>query len=251
MFRSLKYCNFDKLYEYSSIINGEKTLEIKNVSVSSEKSGLLKLSFLGAGLTGKTTMDATMRENLLFDCIEFEKSLNSRDDYFDCIEHETDIDLTTIPQSSIIRFQDCINIPQEFDSIQLMEQFKPMLLSKSNQNMEPDTHALLESAMEKDSIKIPIKVNLENIIAFGKLNSKYLIVDYTELEDFESDEVIVLAKVNSHKNGKTVIYDPLKDFIKISRGMRRSGNMSTLPAELSKIYIDGEALSLEIIAIYQ
>lgn len=60
-----------------------------------------------------------------------------------------------------------------------------------------------------------------------------------------------LSKVFSHKSGNSIFYDPLKDFIKINCAMRRMGNMNTIPKELNKIRISGEALSLEIIALYQ
>lgn len=64
-------------------------------------------------------------------------------------------------------------------------------------------------------------------------------------------KILLFSKVFSHKSGNSIFYDPLKDFIKINCAMRRMGNMNTIPKELNKIRISGEALSLEIIALYQ
>lgn len=117
--------------------------------------------------------------------------------------------------------------------------------------METDTLAFLEAAMKKDTFNIPVTFDLDNIIGFGKLNTKYLMIAYEELEYFESDEITVLAKVISQKKSRAEVYDPLKDFIKISRAMRRHGNINSLPDELSKIYVNEPAVSIEILAIYQ
>ena len=85
----------------------------------------------------------------------------------------------------------------------------------------------------------------------SKLDSKYLLIDYIELEEYENENIIVLAKVLSRRSGSSIIYDPLKDFIKINRAMRRMGDINTLPNELDKIQISGDTLSLEVIAVYQ
>lgn len=249
MFRSLRYCNSKAVKEYHAIISGQRPLRIDKVNVSNEKGASLNLSVAGAKFSGKTTLDASVEESLLYDYETFENALLNRDDFFDaCMD---DVDFSTLPQGAIIKFQSNISIPQEFDIIQLFEQFKPMLLGQANTSMDADAYAFLEASMQKDDIKIPVFFELDDLIGYSKLDSKYLLIDYTELEEYENEDIIVLAKVFSRKSGNSIVYDPLKDFIKINRAMRRMGNINTLPKELDKIQISGDALSLEVIALYQ
>lgn len=128
MFRSLRYCNIEKIYQYHSIITRQKRLNIQTVNVSKEKGASIGFSVIGADIRGNTTFDATMEEDLNLDYDIFEESLKDRDDYFDFIQNSCDYDLSTVSNGLIIKFQSNMEIPAEFDMIQLLEQFKPMLL---------------------------------------------------------------------------------------------------------------------------
>lgn len=249
MFRSLRYCNVEKIHQYYSIITRQKRLNIQNINVSNEKGANIGFSAIGADMRGSTTIDATMEEDLHLDYDIFEESLMGRDDYFDTTQES--YDLSTVLNGSIIKFQSYMEIPEEFDIIQLLEQFKPMLLGQASLSMETDAYNFLEKSIEKDDVKIPCIFELADVTCYSQINSSFLLTTYENLEEFENEEVTVLAKVISHKNGKTAIFNPLKDFIKVNRAMRRSADMSKFPKELVTIEIDGILISLEILAIYQ
>ena len=71
------------------------------------------------------------------------------------------------------------------------------------------------------------------------------------LEDYADQDVYVLCKVVGIARKDSVeIFDPLKDFIKLPRAMRRQmsdGNNGGL----ERIIVDGPVLKVEIIAIYK
>ena len=63
-------------------------------------------------------------------------------------------------------------------------------------------------------------------------------------------DVFVLCKVIGTVNKEKVeIFDPLKDFMKLSRSIRKKANTSSMGLE--KIEIDGPVLKVEVIAIYK
>lgn len=47
------------------------------------------------------------------------------------------------------------------------------------------------------------------------------------------------------------IFDPLKDFIRLSRTMRRQMTTNGVPVGLDKISVEGPVLKVEVIAIYK
>ena len=47
------------------------------------------------------------------------------------------------------------------------------------------------------------------------------------------------------------IFDPLKDFIRLPRAMRRQMTANGNPVELDKISVEGPVLKVEVIAIYK
>lgn len=68
------------------------------------------------------------------------------------------------------------------------------------------------------------------------------------LEEIESEETVFLFKVLSHCNDEQiVVYDPLRDFMKLNRAARRSMDRSS---GLEEIRIAGLVIKGELIAIY-
>ena len=86
----------------------------------------------------------------------------------------------------------------------------------------------------------------------GKLNAKYLLEDYAVLEDYAEQDVFILCKVvGVIRKTEVEIFDPLKDFIRLPRAMRRSLEKDASTAGLEKIKIQGPVLKVEVIAIYK
>lgn len=83
----------------------------------------------------------------------------------------------------------------------------------------------------------------------AKLNFDYIAEgDELELEGLSDEEVVFLCKATAHKSGESVVvFDPLKDFMRINRAMRRSMNGAK---ELAPISAPGPVLKSDVVAIY-
>lgn len=256
MFKNLIYFDSNKVAEYGAVLEGKKHVAIKNVKVSSGKSLSAKVPVVSGGISGSNEMEGEIVENLLLDCNEFEELLasKSKDNYFDFLENEYDSE--TIPRTSIIRFEGGFRIPSEFDMMDLINQFKPMLTSSMNlQNAQEEE--LFNKIFAKDSTKIPAFIEssvFENRVGFAKLNSHNLCYELEELEDFEDEEVTIIAKVLSRKNVNDnkpiVVFDIMKDLFSLSRGIRRQMGKEEIEG-IKGIESDENIIILEVLAIYQ
>ncbi|WP_254624384.1 DUF6414 family protein, partial [Cytobacillus firmus] len=172
MFKNLIYFDSNKVAEYGAVLEGKKHVAIKNVKVSSGKSLSAKVPVVSGGISGSNEMEGEIVENLLLDCNEFEVLLasKSKDNYFDFLENEYDSE--TIPRTSIIRFEGGFRIPSEFDMMDLINQFKPMLTSSMNlQNAQEEE--LFNKIFAKDSTKIPAFIESSvvfDILKFPKVD---------------------------------------------------------------------------------
>ena len=254
MFRTLIYFDEKRVLEYKSLIERKKAVAIRNVKITNEKSGKAQISILSGGIAGKSEMDGEVLENYLLDCEEFENLLEERDDYFDFTEE--DYDLETISRSSIIRFNATFNIPHEFDMIDLVNQFRPMLIKGVDIESKEEA-ALLKSILGKESTKIPIFIESDELLAnrlgYSKINSNYLCCSLNSIEDYENDEVTIIAKVISKRdvnNRPIVVYDIMKDLFSMSRSLRRQFMDSKIDG-VENIEINENFVTLEILAIYQ
>lgn len=92
-------------------------------------------------------------------------------------------------------------------------------------------------------------INGLDIPVFSKLGMTYIAEgDISLLEEIESEEAVFLFKVLSHcNNEQIVVYDPLRDFMKLNRAARRSMDRSS---GLEEIRIAGPVIKGELIAIY-
>lgn len=253
MFKTLIYCNLDKVIQYGELINNKRHIQIDSVEVTKGGGAELLFPAIKGKIDGSTKMIGYVNNNnILFEYNQFEDSLKSIDDvYFDFVDCD-DYDIKTIPVNSIIRFRSRLVIPEEFDMIQLIEEYKPILLQYNCDDMEEDARAFLKTALDKETINIPTIYEMDDTLLYSKLKGNFLIEEYSGFEDLDGEELTILARVITHKTGKTIIYDPLKDFIKINRAMRRQGNFSSLPKELDGIFIESDnIIALEIIALYQ
>ncbi|WP_391116647.1 hypothetical protein [Psychrobacillus sp. L3] len=255
MFKNLIYFDSNKVAEYGAVLEGKKHVAIKNVKVSSVKSLSAKVPILSGGINGSNEMEGEILDNLILDCNEFEELLESKskDNYFDFLENECDCE--TIPRTSIIRFEGVFKIPSEFDMMDLINKFKPMLASSMNlQNAQEEE--IFNSVFAKESTKIPAFLecnNFGNRVGFAKLTSNNLCYEVEHLEDFEDEEVTIIAKVLSRKDvidKPIVVFDIMKDLFSLSRGIRRQMGEQEIEG-LQNIKSDENVIILEVLAVYQ
>lgn len=255
MFRTLVYFDEKKISEYKSLIKGKKTVSFKNIKLSNEKSGKVDLSIISGGLGGKSEMDGEILSNFLLDCKEFEDLLKDVDDYFDFIQ-EPNFDIETITRSSIIRFNGRFERPSEFDMLDLINQFKPLLV-KNIDTYSDEEGQMLNFLLGKDSTKVPIFIEndeeFSDRLGFSKINSNYLYCDMDALDDFENEDVTIIAKFISKRDivdKPVIVYDVMKDLFSMSRAIRRQFVNNTIEG-VNNISINEDFMTLEILAIYQ
>ena len=98
---------------------------------------------------------------------------------------------------------------------------------------------------------MPVCMNLDGKTLCAKLHRDCFLCADEEFEECLDDDLVVVAKVLSPNKSKTKeIFNPLKDFIVLSRATRRSMNIKDLEG-LENIYATVDYMALEILAIYQ
>ena len=252
MFRSFIYLDEDKLYTYKRQIDGKNTAQPK--AVSQKKSAGFSAAMSGFGVNGamETSIDGEFERDVSFDYDHFELDLArlESEDYFDCVLND-EYDLTTIPAMKLLRICSGFEIPEAFDVVNLIDQFMPMLMGQIETKSAGEQEAL-EGVLGKTSADIPFVIECDDVTISGKLNAKHLREEYASLEDYADQDVYLLCKVVGMVRKETVeIFDPLKDFIRLPRAMRRQMTANGNPAELDKISVEGPVLKVEVIAIYK
>ena len=119
MFGKILYYDKKTVSDYKAIINQKRNVEIEEIDVSDDKGVSADFKFLGANASSAKAYKAKVQESQLFDCDEFERMLFGRDDYFD-LTTRADIDLSTVPTRSIIKFDGVLEIPEEFDLVKII-----------------------------------------------------------------------------------------------------------------------------------
>lgn len=227
IFGNVIYYDDKKISEYSSIILGQQSLKVKEYEVLSDKSAKLDLKFIGGDLKGSKKYTAEVQESLLYNCDNFEKLLCDRDNFFD---------FTT----------------QEFDITQTIQKFKPFLMDSISSEIANETEKkVFKTFFESADTKIPIILELDDALMCSKLISPNMLIEYEDLEEFEELETTIVARVTSTSLvGKNKpFYDPLKDFVKLNRSLRRS--MGERTEGLYEIHADQDYKTIEVLAIYQ
>lgn len=250
MFGKVLYCDVKKISDYKAIINNKKNIKINSLELSDEKDAGVDIQFLKGKKSNTKTINANIEESILYDCAEFEKLLEGRDDYIDFSINDNDI--YTISRGHIIRFDGVLHIPQSFDMIQLIEQYKPLLISEATIDMSDIEGNIVRTCLESTNMKIPLLFDIDNTTLVSKICSQNLLVDYNELEEYEEVECTVLARMISSNliNKCKPIYDPLRDFIVLNRQARR-GFADNRPSEFKELYCENDYKTIEILAIYQ
>ena len=251
MFGNVVYYDRNKINEYKSIIMRQRNLEIDEYEITNDKGAKLDLKAVGLDINATKAYKAKIQDSLLLNCDEFEKALNGRDDYFD-FTTSSNYDITTMRRGTIIKFDGYFKIPEEFDLIQTIDRFKPMLIaSMTTNNMEESEKEALREFLDSTNAKIPVLVDFEEQILCSKILSENLLVEYEALEEYEDLEVTILGRITSSNliSSSKAFYDPLKDFMTLNRVMRRSIGGRT--DGLYEIYADRDYRTIEILAIYQ
>lgn len=253
MFGKLIYYDKKTINEYKSLITGKKQVQVSEYEVARGKGIGLDFSAIKADVSADKKYTAIISESDLYDCNEFEKLLVSRegDDYFDFTESD-DYDIYSVPKGSIIKIEANISIPENFDIMQLVEQFKPFLMSYvQSDTTDSNERAALETVFsEAKATKIPVEVDsADDILLCTKLPKDNLLIDIQEFVDTD-EEVTILARVSSNKKRvDKPFYDPLKDFLSLNRTTRKS--MESRDKSLEPIKVDEDYRMIDILAIYR
>lgn len=255
LFKNLIYFDSNKVTEYRAVLEGKKHVDIKNIKVNSGKSLNANFSVLKGGINGSNEMEGKVLDNLILDCNEFEDLLESKskDSYFDLIEN--DFESETIPRTSIMRFEGGFRIPEEFDMMDLINEFRPMLTS-SMDIQDSQEEEIFNKLFAKKNTKIPVFLESDSFkdrVGFAKLNSNNLSYEFENLEDLEDEEVTIIAKVLSRKdvtNKPIVVFDIMKDLFSLSRGIRRQMDQEEIEG-IRSIESNENIITLEVLAIYQ
>jgi|GEM_PF-438300 len=253
MFRSFIYANTDKIYEYYSLIDES----IKEKIVKGERkinvNGKLSAKMFALGGEKTNTYQTEFSQYFLSDYHHFETKLEELDGekYFDLEQSFENYDIKSLPKASIGKLESSFYVPEGFDFVDLIHKFMPAI--KPTLDIKEEEEGLYDAFLGDTKADIPIVFEFDNNLVTGKLDNRFLLEDYNQLEEYESDEVTVLFRLLSKKNGNNiVIYDPLKDFIKLNRTLRRSADFSKSGSdEFSPIKLDGSVIKIEVIAIYR
>lgn len=246
-FRTFLYLDSDKVTEYASIIDmPNKRVTTKRSLTGGFDVGLAKVS---AGIESGITESSETNPAVLYNAFELALHNRANDDYFDCINDETDI--RTLPPMSIARCEGQIEIPESFDTLSMISEYLQPLSSLGIVALDgdPATTEFALSFFEQTDADIPILIRGNDILIASKLKTRSLInANYQTLEDCEDEDFFILFKVHSiARKGSTVIFDPIKDFLKLNRAFRRSMKSAN---GLEPIIVNEPVIKAEIIAIY-
>lgn len=256
MFKNIIYFDSQKVAGYSALLKGERQVDIRKFRKNISKSVRGSLPIASGNYDNVDEIEGEIVDNPIFDCNEFEKLLEtkSEDNYFDMIENE-EFDIETVPKTAIIRFEGVFNIPEQFDMMDLINDFKPMLTTQMDLENEGEEE-IFNKIFGNDSTKIPMFFDcdsFDNRVGFSKLNSNNLKYQLAELEDFEDEEVTIIAKVLTRKEVKNtpiIVFDVMKDLFSLNRAMRRQVEDQEIEG-IENIKSAEDVVTLEVLAIYQ
>ena len=249
MFRSFIYLDQEKMYSYLRQIDADYANQPVEFSKKKTRGGSLGMDFLGLNAGTEIEEKRKVTKDVIKDYDRFEKKLEelSGSEYFDLALD--DYDINTVPRMSIIRVNGSFEIPEEFDMFSVAQKFMPLITSQIETTSDNERE-LMEAFLGKVSADIPIVMEDDELTIASKLSMGNLEEEYAELEEYNEQEVYMLCKVvGIMQKDKVEIFNPLKDFIKLPRAVRRGMDSDTQGME--PILVDGPVLKVEVIAIYK
>ena len=249
MFRSFIYLDQEKMYSYLRQIDADYANQPVEVSRKKTRGGSLGTDFLGVNAGIEIEEKREVTKDVIKDYDRFEKKLEelSGSEYFDFALD--DYDINTVPRMSIIRVNGSFEIPEQFDMFSVAQNFMPLITSQIETSSDNEKE-LMEAFLGKASADIPIIMEGEEVTIASKLSMGNLEEEYAELEEYNEQEVYMLCKVvGIRQKDKVEIFNPLKDFIKLPRAVRRG--MDSDSQGMEPILVDGPVLKVEVIAIYK
>lgn len=255
MFVDYLYLDDQRITSYYKTIGGyiskiDKEI-IENKRNMDGSIGIKKIGNIG-GASTKQTIEEKEREYTIEDILrEFEEKLKTEhynEIYFELEDQE--IDIKSISKGSIVKFEAKLDIPIEFEEVDLIksivnnDNISDEVVSEIVSN-NPTEEALFKSLI-KDGKDIPVVFDIEDIKLFSSIKGNCLKVNYDEFEENIDEYVTVLARVDKVDTSKSIkIYDKYKDLFRLGRSIRRS-----IENDDGSIYIDGPAVKLSIVAMY-
>lgn len=249
MFRSFIYLDQEKMYSYLRQIDADYANQPVEFSKKKTRGGSLGMDFLGLNAGTEIEEKRKVTKDVIKDYDRFEKKLEelSGSEYFDLALD--DYDINTVPRMSIIRVNGSFEIPEEFDMFSVAQKFMPLITSQIETTSDNERE-LMEAFLGKVSADIPIVMEDDELTIASKLSMGNLEEEYAELEEYNEQEVYMLCKVvGIMQKDKVEIFNPLKDFIKLPRAVRRGMDSDTQGME--PILVDGPVLKVEVIAMYK
>ena len=228
MFRSFIYLDQEKMYSYLRQIDTDYANQPIEISKKKTRGGSLGTDFFGANVGTEIEEKREVTKDVIKDYDRFEKKLEelAGSEYFDLVLD--DYDINTVPRMSIIRVNGSFEIPEQFEMFSVAQNYMPLITSQ-----------ITTIIIEDEEITIASKMSMDNIEE-----------EYAELEEYNEQEVYMLCKVvGIMKKDKVEIFNPLKDFIKLPRAVRRE--MDSNSQGMEPILVDGPVLKVEVIAMYK
>ena len=252
MFRSFIYLDEDKLYAYKKLIDNGI---VHPSSISSKKTKSASAGTKNASVSyvneEETVIDVEKDPFGDYDRFELALAELEGEDFFDLVMNEDQYHLLSMPQMKIIKLMGTIEVPEEFDLLNLIESYKPLLIESMIGNDADDGTLFAKAVFSNTTADIPIVVDYGDVTVVGRLNTKWLCEDYTALEEYSEQEVVLLCKViGINSRDRVTIFNPLKDFIKLNRAMRRSGTFESGQG-FDPITVSGPVIKVEFIALYK
>lgn len=249
MFRSFIYLDQEKMYSYLRQIDVDYAYQPVELSKKKTRGGSFGTDVLGVNAGIEIEEKREVTKDVIKDYDQFEKKLEelSGSEYFDLVLD--DYDINTVPRMSIIRVNGSFEIPEQFDMFSVAQKFMPLITSQIETSSDNERE-LMEAFLGKASADIPIVMEDEELTIASKLSMGSLEEEYAELEEYNEQEIYILCKVvGIIQKDKVEIFNPLKDFIKLPRAVRRG--MDSRNQGMEPILVDGPVLKVEVIAIYK
>lgn len=251
MFRSFVYLDVDKMYTYLKQIDKEFSSRPFEVNTKRAIGGNIGISSIGLSAEREIEEKRSYSRDPFNDYDKFEKDLESLEasEFFDFVL-SSEYDLKILPKMCLFRYNGRFEIPEQFDMYSIAQIFMPMIANQIPTSSDNEK-GLIEAFLGNASADIPFIVEDEEVTISGKLNTDYLLEAYSELEEYNEQDVFMLCKVIGLMNREKVeVFNPLKDFVRLPRAARRERGDSVNDG-FDIIYADGPVLKVEVIAIYK